>query len=78
MIEQRIKESNFQYSFQNIKYEKAGHLISTNPEINSDIRTGRINIDGKDYEYGYGGTTEGDKKAKQDAKIRLMEFIEKI
>jgi len=24
------------------------------------------------------GTMEGDKKAKQDAKIRLMDFIEKI
>jgi uncharacterized protein len=78
MIEQRIKESNFKYSFQNIKYEKAGHLISSNPESNSDFRTGKININGKDYEFGYGGTNEGDYKAKQDAKIRLMEFMEEL
>ena len=78
MIEQRIKENNFKYSFQNIKYEEAGHLISSNPESNSDSRTGIINIDGKDYEFEYGGTNEGDYKAKQDAKMKLMEFIEKI
>lgn len=78
MIEQRLKENNFQYSFQSIKYENAGHLISTNPEGNSNFRTGTININGKDYKYEFGGTIDGDKKAKQDAKIRLMEFIEKI
>ena len=78
MIEQRIKESNFKNSFQNIKYEKAGHLISSNPEMNSDFRTGKININGKDYEFEFGGTNDGDQKAKQDAKIRLMEFIKKI
>lgn len=78
MIEQRIAESNFKHSFQNIKYENAGHLISTNPEINSGIRTRNISIDGKDYEFEYGGTTEGDRKAKQDATIRLMEFIKNI
>jgi len=78
IIEQRIKESNFKNSFQNIKYEKAGHLISSNPEMNSDFRTGKININGKDYEFEFGGTNDGDQKAKQDAKIRLMEFIKKI
>lgn len=78
MIEQRIKENNFKYSFQNIKYKEAGHLISSNPESNSDYRTGTINIDGKDYEFEFGGTPEGDNKAKQDAKMRLLDFIEKI
>ena len=78
MIEQRIKESNFKYSFQNIKYKKSGHLISSNPESNSDSRIGKINIDGKDYEFEYGGTNEGDYKAKQDAKMRLLDFIEKL
>ncbi len=78
MIEQRLKENNFQYSFQNIKYENAGHLISNNPEGNSNFRTGTMNINGKDYKYEFGGTSDGDKKAKQDAKIRLIEFIEKI
>ena len=78
MIEQRIKESNFKNAFQSIKYEKAGHLISSNPEMNSDYRTGKMNINGKDYEFEFGGTKEGDQKAKQDAKIRLFEFIEKL
>ncbi|RAJ04829.1 bile acid acyltransferase/acyl-CoA thioester hydrolase-like protein [Arenibacter echinorum] len=78
MIEQRIKENNFKYSFQNIKYEEAGHLISSNPESNSDPRTGIINIDGKDYEFEYGGTNEGDYKAKKDTKRRLLYFIEKL
>lgn len=75
MVEQRILDSNFKFSFQNIKYEEAGHLISTNPEIYSDIRTGKIEINGKEYEFEYGGTNEGDHKARQDAKIRLMEFV---
>jgi len=78
MIKQRLKENNFQYAFQNIKYEKAGHLISSNPDVNSDYRTGIISINGKDYEIEYGGTNEGDKNAKQDAKIKLLDFLEKI
>ena len=35
-------------------------------------------INGKEDEFEYGGTKEGDKKAKQDAIIRLMEFIENM
>ena len=78
MIEQRINESNYNYSFQNIKYKNAGHLISSNPETNSGFRTGKMNINGKDYEFAYGGTNEGDKKAKQDAKMRLFDFLENL
>ncbi|WP_215731645.1 acyl-CoA thioester hydrolase/BAAT C-terminal domain-containing protein [Bizionia saleffrena] len=75
IIEQRLKENNFKHSFQNIKYENAGHLISNNPEVNSNFRTETINVDGKDYEYEFGGTNEGDFKARKDAKIKLIEFI---
>lgn len=78
MIEQRLKENNFKHAFQNIKYKNAGHLISSKPDKNSDYRTGTINIDGKDYQYEFGGTNDGDFKAKKDAKIKLMKFIEKI
>ncbi len=78
MIEKRVNQHNFKHPFQSIKYENAGHLISSNPEMTSDIRTGKMNIDGKDYEYEFGGTKEGDDKAKKDAAIRLMAFIEKI
>ncbi len=78
MIENRLEDNNFEHSFQNIKYDNAGHLISNNPDDDSSYRTGRINIDGKDYEYEFGGNNDGDFKAKQDAKVKLMEFIEKI
>lgn len=78
MIQENLKENNFKYSIQNIKYENAGHLISRRPEENSSSRTAIININGKDYEYEFGGTNEGDFKAKKDAKVKLMEFIEKI
>lgn len=78
MIEQRIRENNFEHSFQNIQYENAGHLISSNPDANSDFRKGQFNIDGKDYEFELGGTKEGDRIAKEDAKQRLLEFIENI
>lgn len=78
MIAQRIKESDFNYAFQNIKYENAGHLISGKPGANSDFRTGKMNINGKDYEFEFGGTNEGDMHARHDAKIRVMEFLEKI
>lgn len=78
MIEKRINESNFEHGFQNIKYENAGHLISSHPDINSNTTTGTMKINGKDYEFELGGTFEGNKKAKQDAKDRIMEFIEKL
>ena len=78
MIEERIKENNFQHSFENIQYINAGHLISSNPESKSDYRTSRITIDGKDYELEYGGTSEGDTEAKKDAKIRVLDFIENL
>lgn len=78
MIEKRLKDNSFEHSFQNIKYDNAGHSISNNPNDNSSYRTGIININGKNYEYEFGGNDDGDFKAKQDAKIKLMEFIEKI
>jgi dienelactone hydrolase len=78
MIEQRINENDFEHGFQNIKYENSGHLISSHPEINSTIRTGNMSISGKDYEFENGGTYEGDKKAKEDAKTRVMKLIESM
>tara|TARA_R110000744_G_scaffold7417_2_gene25774 strand:+ start:252 stop:1181 length:930 start_codon:yes stop_codon:yes gene_type:complete len=64
MIEKRLETNTFEHSFQNIKYENAGHLISSNPDDNTSYRTGTIKISGKDYEYEYGGNDEGDIKAK--------------
>ncbi|MBC8769279.1 hypothetical protein H4O18_14880 [Arenibacter sp. BSSL-BM3] len=48
------------------------------PDDNSSYRTAIININRKDYEYEFGGNDDGDFIAKQDAKLKLMEFIEKI
>ncbi len=78
MIEKRLEDTSFEHSFQNIKYDHAGHLISNNPDVKSTYRTGRINVDGKFYEYEFGGDDNGDFKAKQDAKMKLMKFLEKI
>lgn len=78
MIEQRLIDSNFKFPIENIKYKNAGHLISSHPELNSDVRYGIMTINGKDYKFDFGGTFEGDKLAKKDAKKRLMEFLEKI
>lgn len=77
-IEERLKANNFRHSIQNFKYKNAGHLISTNPEGSSNIRTNKIKVAGKDYEYEFGGTNEGDSKAKKDAKLKLFDFLEKI
>ena len=77
MIEQRLKEYQFQFSFQNIKYENCGHQISGHPEVNTDYRTGTMTIDGKDYAFDFGGTMEGDRRAKQDAKLKVLAFLAK-
>ena len=75
MIENRLKNHNFKYHFKNIKYENAGHSISNNPKQLSELRIGKINIDGKYYEYEFGGTSEGDFNAKKDAYLQVFEFL---
>lgn len=75
MIETRLEENNFKYALKNIQYENAGHLISGNPEQKTDLRTGKINLGGREFDYEFGGTDGGDYKAKKDAKIKLMEFL---
>ncbi len=74
-IEKRLDNHLFSHEFQNIQYENAGHLISRNPETISETRTGNMTINGKNYEFEFGGTVEGDQKAKSDAKNKLMEFL---
>ncbi len=37
-----------------------------------------MNIDGKDYEYEFGGNDKGDYNAKQNTRTQLMEFLYKI
>lgn len=78
MIEKRLNAHSFKHSIQNIKYDNAGHMISGNPDDQSSYRTSSIHINGKNYEYEFGGNDDGDYKAKQDASIKLMEFLEKL
>ena len=76
----RINENDFEFSFYNIQYENAGHLISRNPDSDSHtaIRKGKMNIDGEEYEFDFGGTMEGDNLAKNLARIRLFRFFENL
>ena len=78
MLEKRIKEVDFTYSFENIKYENAGHQISGNPESSTDVRNGEMIIKDKKFKFDYGGTTEGDNIAKRDAKLKVFKFIESL
>jgi len=78
MIEKRLEENNFKYALKNIQYENAGHLISRNPEQKTDLRTGKINLEGREFEYEFGGTDGGDYKAKNDAKLKLLEFLNEL
>ena len=75
LIEKRLQESDFRYTIGNFQYDNAGHLISGNPESNSEERFGTMMIDNKQYQYSYGGTTKGDFEAKQDAKNKLMKWV---
>ena len=79
-IEQRLEINDFAYSFQNIQYENAGHLISRNPENDNDTkeRFGKMRLDGKDYTFSFGGTQEGDNLAKKDAKKKVILFLERL
>ncbi len=74
-IENRLKEKQFEFSFKNIQYDKAGHLISTNPDDKTRLETGTIQIGDKEYQYTYGGTASGDFEAKQDAKNKVLTFL---
>ena len=77
-LEKRLEEKSFPYQFRNIQYDNAGHLISGNPESNSEQRTGTMTIEGEQYTFKYGGTNEGDFKAKQNAKNEVFKLIETL
>lgn len=77
-IAKRLEEHDFKFDFQNMQYENAGHLISSNPESRSENRTGEMTINNKIYQFEYGGTDPGDYTARQAAKVVVFEFIEKL
>ena len=78
MIENRIKNSHFNFEVENIQYENAGHLISGNPNNPSSIRNGKMMIDGKSYDFDFGGTEDGDMAAQKDASTRVFRFLSKL
>lgn len=77
-LEARAEKYGFSYELQNIQFEDAGHLISRNPESDSDteIRRGEMNLDGKTYTFEFGGTQAGDNAAKKQAKAKVLAFVE--
>lgn len=75
MIEKRINENDFKYGFYNIQYENAGHLISRNAQTISSGRIGSMNLNGKDYEFEFGGTIDGDLKAITNSYEKIFSFL---
>ncbi|PHS09227.1 MAG: palmitoyl-CoA hydrolase [Kordia sp.] len=80
MIEKRLYDNHFKYPCKNIQYENAGHLISRNPDSNSDTseRVGKMTINNKVYEFDFGGTMNGDNTAKKLAKVEVLNFINSL
>ncbi|MFK7969375.1 MAG: acyl-CoA thioester hydrolase/BAAT C-terminal domain-containing protein [Bacteroidia bacterium] len=78
LIEAKLKAYNFQHRVDNIQYEDAGHLISGNPDFLNPERDGQMTVNGRNYRYNFGGTSEGDQKAQQDARARVFEFMNQL
>jgi dienelactone hydrolase len=80
MIEKRLYDNHFKHPYQNIQYENAGHLISGNPDSNSDTseRKGKMTINNKVYEFDFGGTINGDNTAKKLAKTEVLKFVSNL
>ena len=78
MLEDRIKNNNFDFDFKNIKYANAGHLIAGNPNNISTTREGKIEIEKKIYNFNYGGTATGDLEAQQNAQKQVFTFLSNI
>lgn len=78
MIETRLQDCSFAFEVKNTQYEDAGHLISGNPNYLNTTRYGKMEIDGRSYEYGFGGSAEGDMAAQQDAFQRVFKFVSRL
>ncbi len=78
MIENRIRNNQFNFEFENIIYENAGHLISSNPNNPSTMRQGKMEIDGKSYDFNFGGTENGDMAAQKDAALSVFKFLSNL
>lgn len=78
MIENKIKKNQFNFEFENIQYENAGHLISSNPNNPSTMRQGKMEVEGKSYDFNFGGTEKGDLAAQKDAAQRVFKFLSRL
>lgn len=76
MIEKRLTENNFTYTIENVQFEEAGHLLSRNIPSISSGRTGKLPVDGKNYDFEYGGTIAGDKAAHTASREKIFAFIQ--
>lgn len=78
MIEKRLQTNDFQFDFENVQFENAGHLISRNVATISSGRIGQMEVEGKNYELEFGGTIEGDKAAIIQSFDKILSFIQKL
>jgi uncharacterized protein len=78
MIEERLVAHRFPYEFENVQFERAGHLISRSLSTLAQERTGHLEIDGKIYAFDPGGTIEGDKQAIIQAQAKILSFMQKV
>ncbi|MET1259584.1 acyl-CoA thioester hydrolase/BAAT C-terminal domain-containing protein [Flagellimonas sp. DF-77] len=78
MIGQRLETQGFAHDFQNHQYGNAGHMISGNPDDPSHFADRSMELEGETFSYKVGGTAEGDFKAKQQAREKLMLFLKQL
>jgi len=78
MIVKRLTDHNFKFKYENIKYENAGHgiMFQKHNALNED--KGQMKIDGKVYEFDYGGTPTGNLAGQVDSREKIMEFVNKL
>jgi hypothetical protein len=50
-------------------------LRSGDPDAEPSIRKGEMVVDGRRYQYAYGGTVAGDKQAQLEARKKVLEFM---
>lgn len=75
MIMNRLDDHDFKFNYENITYENAGHTISAQYSKSYTAEKGTMMVDGKEYEYAFGGTPSGTLAAQIDSRKRIMDFV---
>ena len=78
MIEKRLRENNFRYRVENVKYKDAGHTITAQYNKSITNQKGKLWIDGKAYEFEYGGSPSGILLAQGDSRKRVMDYVSEL